>query len=299
MAETVIKHRACLSCVQLSIPVLLSFRLKYRHTISPLLSGTVLLCCFLLNGCGLSGPSPLSQHISLLSPSPVPFFSGSIDHPVATHGCGKLSPVTPGTSANQTFAVNPADSLGYRTRSYRVHVPSAYQSTVPTALVLYFHGYGGTSSLADSISGFTPFSEKHNLLVAYGQGLPEGEGGVPFWASAGPIDYGIDDIHYVSLMLDDLQNKLCIDTRRIFVTGFSNGGGMSGYLACSLAGRIAAVAPVSGNFYALPGGCHPSRPIPLLDIHGTADPLLPYQGISTALDPPWPLPSIPQWLDEE
>lgn len=175
-------------------------------------------------------------------------------------------------------------------------MPAAYQSTVPTPLVLYFHGYAGTSALSDRISGFTPFSEKHNILVAYGQGLPEGEGGAPFWASAGPIDYGIDDIHYVSLMLDDLQSKLCIDARRIFVTGFSNGSGMSGYLACSLSGRIASVAPVSGNFYALPGGCHPSRPIAILDIHGTADPLLPYQGISAALDPPWPLPSIPQWL---
>jgi polyhydroxybutyrate depolymerase len=159
------------------------------------------------------------------------------------------------------FAVNPADSLGYRTRNYRVHVPVSYQNTIPTALVLYFHGFGGTASQADRISGFTLFSEKHNILVAYGQGLPEGEGGAPFWASAGPIDYGIDDLHYVSLMLDDLQNKLCVDTRRIFVTGFSNGGGMSGYIACSLAGRIAAVAPVSGNFYALPGGCHPGPTI--------------------------------------
>jgi polyhydroxybutyrate depolymerase len=300
MPKTVLKLRTCLitysSCFHPSIPDSLSSKQKCRHTIPHLLSSTVVLCCFLLNGCGLFIISPPSRQISL--PSPVPISSRPIDHPVGTKGCGKLSPVASGSSSDQTFAVNPADSLGYRTRSYRVHVPVAYKSNLPTALVLYFHGYGGTALLSDRISGFTPFSEKHNFIVAYGQGLPEGEGGAPFWASAGPIDYGIDDIHYVSLMLDDLQSKLCIDARRIFVTGFSNGGGMSGYLACSLAGRIAAVAPVSGNFYALPGGCHPVRSMPLLDVHGTADLLLPYQGISSALDPPWPLPSIPQWLQE-
>ena len=63
-----------------------------------------------------------------------------------------------------------------------------------------------------------------------------------FWASAGAIDYGVDDLHYVSLMLDDLQSKFCVDARRIFETGFSNGGGLSGYLACTLANRIAVVA---------------------------------------------------------
>jgi polyhydroxybutyrate depolymerase len=274
----------------------LSPRPLYRHTNSYVLSGIAVLCCFLLNACSLSVTNPPSRHVSL--PSPVPMYYGPIDHPIATHGCGKRLPVASGTSADQTFAVHPAASLGYRTRSYRVHVPAMYQNTIPTALILYFHGYSGTSLLSDHSSGFTPFSEKHNILVAYGQGLPEGEGGAPFWASAGPIDYGIDDIQYVSLMLDNLQSKFCIDTHRIFVTGFSNGGGMSGYLACSLAGRIAAVAPVSGNFYALPGGCHPDRPIPLLDIHGTADPILPYQGISSAQNPAWPLPAIPQWLQQ-
>ena len=68
---------------------------------------------------------------------------------------------------------------------------------------------------------------------------------------------------------------------------------MSGLLACRLAGRLAAAAPVSGNFYALPGGCQPARPFPILDVHGSADPVLPYQGYQ---DPAWSLPSIPQWL---
>lgn len=256
----------------------------------------LLLCCLLLAGCNLFAGNLPPQHTSALSSAPVPVDSGPINQPVATHGCGRTAPVSPGGSADQTFPVNPAEALGYTTRSYRVHVPVGYQSTVPTALVLYFHGHGGTAVGADRGSGFSSFADQQHFIVAYGQGLPEGENGPPFWADTGPIDYGVDDLHYVSLMLDDLQNKFCIDARRIFETGFSNGGGMSNYFACNLAGRIAAFVPVSGDDYVL--HCHPARPVPIMDIDGSADQLVPYQGISANVNPPWPEPSIPQQLQD-
>jgi polyhydroxybutyrate depolymerase len=196
-----------------------------------------------------------------------------------------------------TVAVNPAEALGKRTRTYRVHIPAGYQDTTSYALILYFHGSGGSAQGADEGSGFSQFADQNHFIVAYGQGSPRDElYGATGWASEGPIDYGINDVHYVSLMLDDLQSKLCIDAHRIFVTGISNGGSMTDYLAAQLAGRIAAAAPVAGNFYYFPGSYHPVRPVPILDIHGTADPLIPYQGIPTSSDPPWPLPPIPQWL---
>jgi polyhydroxybutyrate depolymerase len=97
-------------------------------------------------------------------------------------------------------------------------------------------------------------------------------------------------------VLDALGRAYCVDVRRIYATGFSNGGGMTGYLACALSGRIAAFAPVAGNFYAIPGGCHPGRPVAILDYHGTADPVVSYVGIPTREVPDWPLPSIPRWL---
>jgi polyhydroxybutyrate depolymerase len=76
---------------------------------------------------------------------------------------------------------------------------------------------------------------------------------------------------------------------RIYATGFSNGGGMTILLACRLASRIAAFASVSGAYPPFPGGCHPSRPVPILEIHGTADKIVPYNGTSL-------LPTIPDWL---
>ncbi len=271
---------------------------KQFGTLSHVFLCATLFGCLLLSSCTFFGAGSLSRQKPVSSSTQTPVYSTPVNHPVTTRGCGRRLLVAAGTSVDQTFLVNPAESLGYSTRSYRVHVPVGYQNTVPTPLVLYFHGFGGTATGADGDSGFSSLADQQHFIVAYGQGLPEGPGGAPFWASAGPIDYGIDDLHYVSLMLDDLQSKLCIDVRRIYETGFSNGGGMSGYLACDLAGRIAAFAPVSGNFYSFPGGCHPVRPVSILDIHGTADPILPYQGISATLNAAWPLPSIPQWLQD-
>jgi polyhydroxybutyrate depolymerase len=257
---------------------------------------TGLFLTILLAACSTSSSVPASQVQPRSAGTSLTSTGGTTDRSIATRGCGRAAPVPPGQSANQTLTVNPAESEGVGRRLYRLHVPITYQVNSPTPLVLVFHGAGGTSAGMESGTGLSTFADQHGFLVAYPQGLPDGPGESSFWASVGPMDFGVDDVHYVSLLLDDLQKNLCVDVRRIFVTGFSNGGGMSGLLACRLASRLAAVAPVSGNFYAIPGGCHPSRPLPLLDIHGSADPLLLYNGIPASEDPPWPLPPIQQWL---
>ena len=177
-----------------------------------------------------------------------------------------------------------------------MHVPASYDPLHPYAVVLSFHGYGGHATDMDHASGFSQLADKQGFLAVYPQGLPDGKTGIPFWAHVGPIDYGIDEAQFVSTLLDTLQTRFCVDAQRIYATGFSNGGGMTNFLACRLAARIAAFAPISGNFYALPGGCHPGRPVPILDFHGTKDGVLPYMGIPLSKNAAWPLPPIPQWL---
>jgi polyhydroxybutyrate depolymerase len=78
--------------------------------------------------------------------------------------------------------------------------------------------------------------------------------------------------------LNKLQSELCIDPDRIYAAGFSNGGGMTGILACTMAQRIAAFASVSGSYYPLPHGCTPGRAVSILEFHGTADRTVPYTG---------------------
>ncbi len=258
----------------------------------------ILLCNLMLTGCDSpSSPSPTSHSFSpsLTGQSLYTTYTGPVNHPVATTGCGQTSPVKPGSSSSITIPASPAVSRGNSTRTYTVHIPTSYQDTRPYAVILAFHGYTGTAAGMDRSSGFTQLSEQQPFIAAYPQGVLDANN-KPFWASAGPIDAGIDDVLFVSHVLDDLQKKFCIDPQRIYATGFSNGGGMTWLLSCRFAGRIAAFAPISGNFYAFAGGCHPGRPVPILDFHGTKDPLLPYNGIPASVNPAWPLPSIPQWL---
>jgi polyhydroxybutyrate depolymerase len=73
-----------------------------------------------------------------------------------------------------------------------------------------------------------------------------------------------------------------VDAHRIYVTGFSLGGGMAYRVACTLSDQVAALATAAGAFYQAPVGCHPSRPLPVLEIHGQADKFAPYNGNPTA-----------------
>ncbi len=277
----------------------------YRYARKYLFSLAALFLLLLLAGCFSASnndtTSPISGHTKVSTATPqatAQADNSAIDKLVVTTGCGKTSPIAPGTSADVSIDANPRQAEGYTTRSYRVHVPTGYAEDHPIPVVLAFHGYGGNSAGTESSMGFSSLAEQQDFIAVYPQGLPDGPGGKPFWASIGPYDYGVDDALFVSDVLNKLQTDFCIDARRIYATGFSNGGAMAAYVACTLGKRIAAFAPVSGNFYAIPGGCQPGRPVPILEIHGTADPLLPYNGIPTSVNPRWPLPSIPDWLHD-
>ena len=86
---------------------------------------------------------------------------------------------------------------------------------------------------------------------------------------------GNRDVAFTRALLDELERRYCIDTARVFVTGFSNGAFFSSLLGCTLADRIAAVAPVSGG--PVPAGCAPARGVPILIQHGRLDPLIPVE----------------------
>ena len=128
-------------------------------------------------------------------------------------------------------------------------------------------------------------ADQQGFIAVYPQGVvgPDGRTG---WATGIRGRPRVNDVLFVSDLLTHLQSVLCIDPLRIYATGFSNGGGMTNVLACTLAGRLAAFAPVSGSYPPYPGGCHPVRPVPLLEFHGTADPVVPYNGSMSNQFPP-------------
>jgi len=232
-------------------------------------------------------------------PLPVPPAAGAAgpyaDRRLASAGCGKRPPGRPGRAARLTVPANPALAAGARSRGYLVHVPAGYRPRSPTPAVLFFHGYGGSAADTDAASGLSELADRRGFLAVYPQGTSV-KGGARFWANAGRVSLGVDDLRFTADVLNDLQGRFCVDPARVHAGGFSAGGGVAGWLACELAGRIAAVATVSGQLVAEPGGCRPSRPVPILAVHGTGDEVIPYGGRAADAERPLRLPALPAWL---
>lgn len=171
-------------------------------------------------------------------------------------------------------------------RSYLLHVPATLPHDRPSALVLVFHGGGGTPAWAERESRFSELAEREGFIVAYPEGLGKS------W-NDGRDDPGIraqrdavDDLSFIKALLDEIGRTYRIDSSRVFATGISNGGMFSQFLATRLSDRIAAVAPVAAGLPApLAEGFRPAKPVSVLMINGTEDPLVHYEGGSITL--PW------------
>ncbi len=187
-------------------------------------------------------------------------------------------------------------------RSYWVHSPLGYRPDRPVALVLAFHGAGGTSLAMQSLTGLSSRADRDGFIVVYPQGLPQpARSNHYYWYASGPSDpdaHGIDDGAYVRHLLDAVQSEFCVDPARIGAIGFSNGAGLIGYLACVLSGRIAAFVAVEGEFFMIPTGCHPARPASILDVHAADDGVAPYSGVPARASPEYYAPAVPTWLDQ-
>jgi len=176
---------------------------------------------------------------------------------------------------SKTFA------FGGRTRTYLVHSPKGYDGKTPLALVLVLHGAVQGATNVQRMSGMSAKADKEKFLVAYPNGTSR-SGLAPTWNAGACCGYAqtnnVDDVGFLRALIDQLEHDYPVDPKRIFVTGISNGGMMSYRLACELADRIAAIAPVEG---AQDIDCRPSGPVSVLIFHGTADILVPYNGGTT------------------
>ncbi len=161
--------------------------------------------------------------------------------------------------------------FGGLTRSYRLHVPPAE----PTGLVISLHGGGGTGAGQEALTDFDAVADTADLLVVYPDGYDKS------WADgrgASPADRRhLDDVGFLVALAGKLVHDFDIAPGHVFATGMSNGGFMSNRLACERADIFAAIAPVAGTL-GVGVKCNPSRPVSVLEAHGTADPLVPFKG---------------------
>lgn len=182
--------------------------------------------------------------------------------PVPSAGCGTTE--VRSTSLEERF-------LDDSDRWFLLTTPLDHDGTTPLPLVIDFHGLSEGAVIHSRMSDFGTFAEENGIIAV----LPNGTGTPVRW------DVGLDidsnpDLAFVDAMLDQLEAELCVDTSRIYATGLSNGAFMSSTVACSLADRFAAVAPVAGVLRS--EDCAPARPVPMLGFHGTADDILIFNG---------------------
>lgn len=180
-----------------------------------------------------------------------------------------------GTALAQTSLT---DSIyaGGQYRKFILYVPAIYNASSPTPLVINMHGLGSNMMQQQLYGNFMPIADTANFLVVHPQGTTLS--GQTFWNAGFGASF-VDDVSFLSNLIDSLKLGYNIDLNRVYSTGMSNGGYMSHTLACSLSNRIAAIASVTGSMV-IPqyNSCNPGRPVPVMQIHGTADPTVPYNG---------------------
>ncbi len=205
------------------------------------------------------------------------------------YACGGTTPVQQAPApVRQTEPLEPGDvtrSLVYAgiERTYVLHVPAGYDATRPTPLVLAFHGIGLDAGEMIRISGLSEQADTSGFIVVY----PNGTGEIKSWngghCCGEASKNNVDDVGFVRALIDELAASIHIDPGRVYATGFSNGAIMVYRLACELSNRIAAVGPVAATqILDDQEACHPTRNVPVIHFHGTADRLNPYDGGTTA-----------------
>jgi polyhydroxybutyrate depolymerase len=164
-------------------------------------------------------------------------------------------------------------------RRYRVHIPTTYNASKKTPVILNLHGAGGNIDSMEIMTGMNQTSDKYGFIVVY----PEGTIQKVLGKSLGSWDVdttkkvvAVDDVGYISAVIDDVKTKYNIDETKVFATGMSNGAQMSYKLACELSNKITAIAPVAsqGAFIT----CPITRPVPTIHFHGTEDVCASYNG---------------------
>ena len=166
-------------------------------------------------------------------------------------------------------------------RPTNVFVPSTYDPAVPLPLVFLLHGYGVTGPQMDGFLGFNAFADANEFIYAVPDGTVD-TSGKPFWnATEACCDFGgtaVDDSAFLKDLVAGAIETANVDPKRVFVLGHSNGGFMAQRLACDHADVFAAVVSLAGASTLTESACAPSEGVAVLEVHGTEDETILYEG---------------------
>ncbi len=196
----------------------------------------------------------------------------------AVLACRTLSAQDKPQSGDHSFTIK----VGDLQRHYTVHIPPQYDGKMPVPVVVMLHGGGGTGKAAAEETGWDTKADKGGFLAVFPDAMARDPGkpgsfarNPQLWNDGSdrfyPGQNAPDDVAFLNAMLDDLAARFAVDTRRIYVTGFSNGASMCFRFAAEASQRVAAIAPVAGACWLEKVTLE--RPVPMCYITGTADPL--------------------------
>jgi polyhydroxybutyrate depolymerase len=160
---------------------------------------------------------------------------------------------------------------GGRTRTYRVHIPASFTPAQKFPLVIALHGGRDNGKGMERLTGLSGLAERESFIVVY----PDAVQQYKYWNDGRLKD--VDDVAFISELIDELEKKVSIDSHRVYATGFSNGASMANRLGAELADKIAAIGPVAGTMgVGRAKVWRPTRPVPVVYFHGTKDPFAYY-----------------------
>jgi len=167
--------------------------------------------------------------------------------------------------------------FGGRSRSYVVYLPSSVKVGTAVPLIFDFHGHGGSGTQEESSSGWKKKADQVGFLMVYPDGVDNS------WNVGNccglAMSENVDDVGFTRAMIEAISKAACIDAKRVYATGMSNGAGFVQRLGCEAADVIAAIAAASADLVTDP--CTPARPISELSVRGLSDTTVAYAGGNT------------------
>lgn len=166
-------------------------------------------------------------------------------------------------------------------RPAQLYVPTGYSDATPTPLLVLLHGYSASGAVQDLYLGLRQHAESRGFLYIFPDGTVD-KADHHFWnATDACCDFDathVDDSAYVSGLIKEVGTRYKVDPKRVFLVGHSNGAFMSFRMSCEHADQIAAMVGIAGATWLDAAKCKPSAPVSVLQVHGTADADVLYDG---------------------
>jgi polyhydroxybutyrate depolymerase len=172
-------------------------------------------------------------------------------------------------------------------REIEVQVPSGYDPDKPAPLVVLLHGYGVDGPIQNAYFKLGEVADANGMLAVFPSGTENSEGD-RFWnatdACCAPPGSDVDDSGYLLDVINTVKADYSVDPKRVYLMGHSNGGFMAFRMACDHAEVIAGIAALAASTFADTDRCNPSEPVATLQVHGTADDSVRYEGEVEGID---------------